>query len=53
MNDWYDWSKPFNQQEFEEVLKPFMILDNDKSNKNLNDESIITYASSAKNMKGE
>ena len=49
----YDWSKPFNQQKFEEVLKPFMVLDNDKLNKNLNTESIIIYASSKKNKKGE
>lgn len=53
MNDWYDWSKPFNQQEFEEVLKSFMVLDNDKLNKNLNNESIMIYASSAKNKKEE
>lgn len=41
-----DWSEPFNQKEFEKVLKPF-IVDNDELNKILNDKSII-YISSAK-----
>ena len=42
-----DWSEPFNQKEFEKVLKPFIVLDNDELNKSLNDKSII-YISSAK-----
>ena len=48
MNDWYDWSKPFNQQEFEEVLKPFMVLKNDGLNKSLNDKSIIYVSSNVR-----
>lgn len=40
-----NWSKPFNQKEFEKVLKPFIVLDNDELNKSLNDKSIIYISS--------
>lgn len=40
-----DWSEPFNQKEFEKVLKPFIVLDSDEL-KSINDKNI--YISSAK-----
>ena len=43
-----DWSEPFNQKEFEEVLKPFMVLKNDELNKSPNDKSIIYVSSNVR-----